>query len=484
MDNNTFEKRKIALDTLENISKEWDIEAKQEDSKFFYSFDIINKIKRGDTRYVIGRKGMGKTAISEYLANNHSNMEFTCRLSFKNFPFNYLYSLEDLNYRKPNQYISIWKYVIYNSICKMMANNEGIDNSITQKLQELYLSTSPTEKTLSKIIKKWTTTGFGFQILGSGITVNGERLEFSSDSNWCEKTNILEKIICEYGGNYKYYILIDELDEDYTTFSSEKEKQQYFQLITSLIKAIQLIKTELSEIEGSFIPVVFLRNDIYSQIKDADKNKWREHISELSWNSQELKKMLCKRLCISSNNRLSENTVWNILFSSDPVYMGNRQKNSMPIFDYITRSTHLRPRDYIFYIKKCAEKAIEKGDTYIKGQTVKEVDRVFSEYLKSEIIDEIFVEIPNYSDVFSILSQIRKQTFSPDLFISNYSKLPNQNEETAKELLIKLFNFGIIGNQPSMKGQQIFKYQYPDALFNYTESLIIHRGLYKALQIF
>ena len=35
-----------------------------------------------------------------------------------------------------------------------------------------------------------------------------------------------------------------------------------------------------------------------------------------------------------------------------------------------------------------------------------------------------------------------------------------------------------------VKGQQIFKYQHLEALFNFNENIIIHRGLYKALQIF
>lgn len=35
-----------------------------------------------------------------------------------------------------------------------------------------------------------------------------------------------------------------------------------------------------------------------------------------------------------------------------------------------------------------------------------------------------------------------------------------------------------------VKEQQIFKYQHLEALFNFNENIIIHRGLYKALQIF
>ena len=43
---------------------------------------------------------------------------------------------------------------------------------------------------------------------------------------------------------------------------------------------------------------------------------------------------------------------------------------------------------------------------------------------------------------------------------------------------------GIVGNQASKRKEKIFKYQYKDCTFNHTENIVIHRGLYKALQIF
>lgn len=83
--------KNVLFNTLNEIKNSWNTEARQEDSKYFYSLDIIDKVKSGKTSYIIGRKGMGKTAISEYLCKNRSNMEFSIRLSFKNFPFNYLF---------------------------------------------------------------------------------------------------------------------------------------------------------------------------------------------------------------------------------------------------------------------------------------------------------------------------------------------------------------------------------------------------------
>lgn len=179
--------------------------------------------------------------------------------------------------------------------------------------------------------------------------------------------------------------------------------------------------------------------------------------------------------------------MWGTLFSDEKVVMGNQGNNRMDIFQYMTRSTHWRPRDYIHYITECAKLALSKGERQISPRTVKEVDREFSEYLKDEIVDEIYGVLPEISDIFSLLSQIRKQTFSTSEFVKLYDIYSKNNDKaitSAENILRLLFEHGVIGNQPSMKGQQIFKHEYPNALFNFKENVVIHRGLYKALQIF
>ena len=87
---------------------------------------------------------------------------------------------------------------------------------------------------------------------------------------------------------------------------------------------------------------------------------------------------------------------------------------------------------------------------------MKEADKEFSEYLKGEIIDKIFAVLPDISQVLSTLSQIRKQTFSPKTFIEVYSSIYSVSENDTKMILQQLFEHGVISNQPSMIGQQIF----------------------------
>jgi hypothetical protein len=124
--------------SLEEI-RNWKLEAKFEDTeRYFYEFAAVEKLLTGDRFFVIGRKGTGKTAISEFIRKIHKHDTFSEKLTFKNFPFNELYSRPNAQYTMPNQFISLWKYIIYSFICRLMAKNEAIDPEIRSSLSEIY----------------------------------------------------------------------------------------------------------------------------------------------------------------------------------------------------------------------------------------------------------------------------------------------------------------------------------------------------------
>lgn len=236
--------------TIENIASFWRLEAKLEDNnKYFYFYDEVQDILDNKKCFVIGRKGTGKTAICEYIAKIHRYDSFAIKLSFKNFPFNELYHLQNQKYTRPNEYITLWKYVIYSNICKLMVGNEAVDRDVRTELGKLY----PQRRNLARNISDWTSVQFGANVLGNGGTIRVDRQITENTASWIERTNILEDIILQYGTNSKYYIIFDELDEDYRDFSDDTEKQSYISLLTSLFKAVQDIKSIFSEEDVNII---------------------------------------------------------------------------------------------------------------------------------------------------------------------------------------------------------------------------------------
>lgn len=478
----------FASSLYSEIINNWSVEALKENPAYFYNINEVNQILNGKKSIVIGRKGSGKTSIAKYLCGIEKANMFTQKMSFKNFPFNILYSLDNKkDYTNPNQYISIWKLLIYTCVCKLMITNEGIDNEIRNKLRTLYGDES--EESLDRLLEKWTSKEFGIEVLGIGFNIGGSKDK--TETSWIEQISILESIILTYCDKSCYYIVFDELDEDYKTFQTEQEENDYFSMVTSLIKATEDIRNTFDndDRQKCIYPVVFLRSDIYSRVKHSDKNKWREELIELAWDRIEIQKMLAHRLSVAMNypNDLSFDKAWLKLFASAPVKMGNRQQRSLPIYDYIERSTEMRPRDFIQYIKEACILADRVNEYPIAPSTIKDADESFSDYLRGETVDELFAILPDVESVLGLLSTIRKQSFSFSEFENAYNQAIKNGDipkGDVKKTLLLLFDAGVIGNRPSMKNHPIFKFSHNSPRFNFTETMIIHRGLYKALQIY
>ena len=81
----------LRADLIREIAHNWKLEAKSEDvGRYFYHTNEVETILAGAKNYIIGRKGTGKTAISEFILGKGKNQDgiFCEKLSFKNFPFN------------------------------------------------------------------------------------------------------------------------------------------------------------------------------------------------------------------------------------------------------------------------------------------------------------------------------------------------------------------------------------------------------------
>lgn len=476
---------------FDKIVSGWKLEAKMEEAKYFYNFKEVTTILDNKRCYVIGRKGAGKTAICSHIVKEKSYDCFSERLSFKNFPFNELYGLSNNKYTAPNQYITIWKYLIYSSVCKLMVTNESIDSEVRHQLSQIYPRNDI--KQLARKVSEWTSAEFGVSILGNGGNLKTSR-EISSPCqsiNWIDKVNILEDIIINYCDDSKYYIVFDELDEDYRDVSNQNEIIQYKNLLTSLFKAVQDVKSTFMDTSLNIRPIVFLRDDIYSLLNDADKNKWSDMKIELEWTEERIKKMIAYRLSkdIDSDGEiLPFSIVWDKIFHRGHMTYGGDRSKQISTFDFISRSTQMRPRDFIKYIQACCEYALEKDEKYISADTIRHVDRAFSNYLRSEITDEIYPLIPEIDVVFQIISNIRKQSFTWKEFTSEYNKYLTQgtlHQQNSNYVLDTLFNFSVIGNENKFqKGLNYFKYLHTNMTYNSDEKIVLHRGLLKSLQIY
>lgn len=468
---------------------EWKLEAKLEDNeRYFFHVREVNQIEEGKRSYVIGRKGCGKTAIAQYLCRHTEHDRFSVKLTFKNFPFNELYELKDLGYAAPHQYITLWKFLIYSHVCQLMAQNQAIPSEVRDRLHATYIDNQA--PTLPRRINKWLDREFAVDIFGVGANIGASPEADQRRISLIERVNKLEDLLLEHVDSSRYLIVFDELDEDYRNIIERQQYDQYSALVTGLFKAVQDVRSIFADKRFRIYPIVFLRDDIYDVIQDSDRTKWNDLKITLDWDADRILELIAFRISRAvgaSAPTLSFEQAWHLLFFPAGVGFGTRGRKSIHSFDYIARSTHMRPRDFIQYLKACCEEELRRSDrlTKITPDVIKKVDTAFSNYLKSELIDEIHGVLPDISSIFDILSQLRKWSFNSQEFIDAYNrqlKRVGLRERDAAFVLQVLFLFSVIGHHPQ-GNQHKFHYLNKEARLNFDDQVIIHRGLFKALQV-
>lgn len=472
---------------LKEISR-WSIEAKDEDtSLYFFHFDDVSDIEEGRKNYVIGRKGTGKTAIAEYLHNEKDYNQFSRLLSFKNFPFNSLYGHADDAYNRPNQYITLWLYVIYHYICSMLAENEKVCRKCDFDLKKSF--NFDVKGALARSVKTITSQGYNLNIagFGGGFQSDGETTEF----DYVRANDTLREFILSVIDDSEYYIIFDELDEDYRDILNPNRRESYFELLISLFKAVQVIRTEFSNTGTNIRPIIFLRDDIFDLCRDVDKNKWLDRAITLNWNESQLRELINFRLAraIESTTGVApqEPSPWDEVFAVRNTSIGSRQRQNIDTFKYLTSRTFLRPRDVISHVRECAKVALSKDHSRIDNSDIKDAAAGHSAYMRREVVDELFPVLDDVAEVLGVLSKIRKPIFSRKEFNDRYREFTNQNPSSKKPLtetqvLKLLFHFNVIGNITT-GNHRVFAYDSETKVMNMDENMCIHNGLIHSLDI-
>ncbi len=191
----------------------WKLEARDDPAEYFYETGSFAEISSGDRIFVIGRKGTGKTAIAEHIQRLNGPKLKCAMQSFKNFPFNELYRFNNENFKRPNRYITIWKYVILTAICKLMESNSRVNYDARDALRKVF--TFDLEDAFERRLGRITDRSIEFSALGFGFASGGPAVGDPVSISIEQKSDIILKFIKNNIDDSTYYILFDELDEDY-----------------------------------------------------------------------------------------------------------------------------------------------------------------------------------------------------------------------------------------------------------------------------
>ena len=338
---------------------------------------------------VLGRKGSGKTATCLMFFEQIKNQYNTSLITPKSISTAKSSLLGKASLNIEEAAIQKWKFVFLMEAARYLVHiaEQKLGENHTkwslplQKVRNFLIendenSANQLDKALKFVrsINKFAISAF--KVEGSleldKQTPNGSALSDDIDlfmANFYEASKSIQQ--------EPFYFLVDQVDD---LWDSTKEGQD---LIIGLLRASKEINDKFEDVKV----IVFLRSDIFSYLRFHNSDHYRSHTELISWNTENLKKLIVLRIRKSTENRGNVDSLWNSVF---PNTIDGKDS-----FEFIVQYTLMRPRDLIQLCNMCRDSALDRNET----NKIAEIDIInaikkHSNWKSEDLVSEYSVQYP------------------------------------------------------------------------------------------
>lgn len=440
--------------------------------------------KSGEKFLFLGYKGAGKSSIGERLelTLQAEDAQFVKLVSLGDFPFTPFSKIIRGDAEPEVKYPAAWSWLLLTYILESFAQDEALYHPDPIALQDAIkafrmMGLSPAGNPAA-LVRASSKSNFKLSLPGKLAEYSWSGSETKPASELPNFVESLKTMLSQARSTSRHYLIIDGLDDVLTS-----REVQYRSLSALIFEVSRLNKLFLSF--GCPVSIVLLcRTDIFERIPGANKNKIRQDSAvELDWYHdprEPYDSLLVKIAELRGNLSLKKNVdLFKNYFSS--------HIDRVETIRYLLDMTRHTPRDFLRVMAHIQEFA---GDEKVTDKQVKSGLREYSiKYFLPEIQDELsgYGTPDEISRLISAFAKVRKRDFKlSELIVAAGSLIKPLNSERTFELCEALFNCSAIGNihnRPGGSTFYTFKYRNRHSSFNENENIMLHRGLWKALNL-
>lgn len=457
---------------------------------YFFKLPEVQEITESKSWLVLGRKGMGKTAIYEHLKQSNIgklNGFNTVCINFSDYPWPAHQLYKESLAGELSAYQKSWRYLFFvKALSKLIEIKTIKEEKLSKELKwaetyinKIYGNPNPslTEVIFSKIGRLSSIGGPELEIEDFSVDVGNisfeeiaedKQLQSKLRANAFTLLGYFEKIFKENCGNHKVLIALDQLDENWL----EGEIEEYSKVLINLVNVCRNISID-STLSKNLKVVPFLRTDIYQSLKFNDKNKLlQDSAIIISWTYESLNEMYFERVkkyapeAIELNDELMSGNLFEMKFV----------RQGTPPFKYITRRSFFRPRDVIVYFNKIRALHQENSSGLYSSNELYQADREASSSVYNELIDEWTNQFPEISNLLTVLQTIQVETFIYSEFSEKCNiEFTNISEGQKRAYISFLFENSIVGQKK--RGKWEYVSSVPNLKMNLEQDFRTHHAL-------
>ncbi|WP_217635679.1 hypothetical protein [Curtobacterium sp. MMLR14_010] len=382
---------------------------------YFIESDAFRRVAEGNKRIVIGNRGVGKSAIFQFIARTERKKPLTSVIELS--PEDYSYELlretmateQEGSWQKQSAYAAAWKYLLYVLVMKEVTKDGGKPargsalGRISKYVRDHHQGGQHDKlSALISYLKRL-----------EGVKIG--KYEGGLKTRELQKLYKLEELVLllpdlqEVLQRQRVIILVDELDKGW----DESEDAKAF--VAGLFQACQA----LNSVSTNMRLYMSLRQELYENIPALyeDAQKVRDLTETIRWDEAGLKRLVARRIRVALLQGksfddatevagMSDDDLWNALFAETLTY---RRNNS---FNYLVDRTLYRPREIIQFCSQVIGQATdEERDAPLDYATIVKAEHTYSEDRAQDIAAEYRFQYP---ELLVIFEEFRGQTYTFD----------------------------------------------------------------------
>jgi hypothetical protein len=446
---------------------------------FLDSYGYIDKITDEPNFLVLGPKGSGKSAIGVRLKLISDNKDdfFVEKYNLEDLPYKPFSKIIPSKEAREIKFQNDWEYVLLVALLNnIIKDYDSLDknpnlNDIIDLLKNVGLLPS---ENLTQIVKTSTVKSFGAKayVLNGEHTSNTEKVPFDISTLF----ETLKDVCYSMNMASKHFIIIDGLDDALTL----DQKDRQYTLLGTLILVADRMNTKF---ENNDIPakiVILCRTELFDKLPGSNNNKIKQDSAiMLNWyNGEDAKSSnLINLINLRASNSLKrEVEVFDEFF---PQTMTRFDKNTLKYLFHYTRHT---PRDIIELMNYIQQ--YTKNDNPTEDDIWNGIKEYSTSYFLGEIRDELngFLTNDQIDQTMRLMGSMRIAKFKKSDLDKKIVTTKGFLMLDLDEILDLLFDCNAIGN---LDEDDFFCYKYRNIsnYIIYDQDIVIHKGLWKALNL-
>ncbi len=422
---------------------------------------FIQDLLENDYSFVLGRKGMGKTALAKYLQKKYKEygLHFSGRFTFSKYEDNAEQKL---------------LFILIVTVQKLLETGSFTSKGITYWNDFLDANGFGSIKNHTTFVEWTKENGLeaGLQIpakVGGSLKKEYERKKISNSASY-----LYSQLEDSLKPNNKIYIFLDDLSDLIDDINDTA--------ITNKINTIREISEFLDRTNSSMKDkgkdltfITCLRDDIFEYMSGSNINKLRNNSLKIFWTEETFCKLLIKRLPYYANNLNKylddpKSSILEMFPNStfqDRVSEFETKKYATNFYAYMMAISFNRPRDFLKYCYALKKRISEKNPVEFKNLESAEIE--YTDYLLHELQDELGISssLRGFDSNINSIRELIYQLSQSKSF--NYGQLRTEmsqyldrksNHSVVKEFINDLWIYGILGFKKNDSKSSLISFRY------------------------